>query len=507
MSEKNEKLMGAISGIGDDLVEEMAEDIAAVKKAAETESSHEGAGRIIKADLTRTNDAPQKKRRTPLRRRIAALAAAAAVLLGAVLLPGVFQKGGVLPGQTDGPKGAEKGVVTVLAEAAYPELEVHNFESLDLYQEAVAAFMQRAIPEIAKAGDEGQNLAFSPLNIYMALSMLSETVGGDTQKEILDLLGAKNMELQRRMAAAAWKNNYFNGDHGKLLLANSMWLREGFPFKKAAIETLAREHFASSFSGQPGTAEFDKALQDWINKQTDNMVKDSVDTLKMDPATIMALVSTIRFSGIWSDEFMDKFNTEDTFHAKAGDVTATFMHQTHADTVFYGEKYSAASKDFNSGYIMDFILPDEGVDPAELLSDPDVLKFLTESWAERYERTQQKRALVNLSVPKFDISSDLHLEKALQSLGITSAFSADKGDFSPLTDEGGIFLSSVQHGARILIDEKGCEAAAYTAMMVCGAAMPPTDIIDFTLDRPFVFAVRGGDGVPVFVGIVETPAK
>ncbi len=48
------------------------------------------------------------------------------------------------------------------------------------------------------------------------------------------------------------------------------------------------------------------------------------------------------------------------------------------------------------------------------------------------------------------------------------------------------------------------EAAAYTVMMMAGAAMPPKDEVDFTLDRPFLFVVTGADSLPLFVGIVNS---
>ena len=69
----------------------------------------------------------------------------------------------------------------------------------------------------------------------------------------------------------------------------------------------------------------------------------------------------------------------------------------------------------------------------------------------------------------------------------------------------GVFLSSAKHAARVAIDEEGVTAAAYTVMMEAGAAEPPDEEIDFTLDRPFVFAITSQDGLPLFIGVVNTP--
>ena len=48
-------------------------------------------------------------------------------------------------------------------------------------------------------------------------------------------------------------------------------------------------------------------------------------------------------------------------------------------------------------------------------------------------------------------------------------------------------------------------AAAFTTIMRAGAAMPPTDEIDFILDRPFLFILESDSGLPLFAGIVNEP--
>ena len=38
-----------------------------------------------------------------------------------------------------------------------------------------------------------------------------------------------------------------------------------------------------------------------------------------------------------------------------------------------------------------------------------------------------------------------------------------------------------------------------------GAAMPPEEIINFKLDRPFLFVITGADSLPLFAGVVNHP--
>ena len=63
-------------------------------------------------------------------------------------------------------------------------------------------------------------------------------------------------------------------------------------------------------------------------------------------------------------------------------------------------------------------------------------------------------------------------------------------------------VDQIRHGARVAIDEEGVTAAAFTAIIGVGEAMPPEEEIDFVLDRPFAFIITGLDGLPLFAGTV-----
>ena len=149
------------------------------------------------------------------------------------------------------------------------------------------------------------------------------------------------------------------------------------------------------------------------------------------------------------------------------------------------------------------ILPDEGVTPEELLSTGEAMDFLQQN-ANEYEN--QKSLMIHLSVPKFDISSDLEISRQLEALGITDIFVPGTANFTPIIPENdGGYVSQVKHAARVAIDEEGVTAAAFTMIARCGAGMPPKDEMDFTLDRPFLFVIESQDGLPLFAGIVNQP--
>ena len=117
---------------------------------------------------------------------------------------------------------------------------------------------------------------------------------------------------------------------------------------------------------------------------------------------------------------------------------------------------------------------------------------------------ESKYIIINQSVPKFDVKSDTDLKECMESLGVTDVFDESKADFSGLlNDTEGVYLSKIDHAARLKIDEKGCVATAYTVLPLCGNAMPPEEEADFVLDRPFIFVLRLRNGLTLFTGVVN----
>ncbi len=64
-------------------------------------------------------------------------------------------------------------------------------------------------------------------------------------------------------------------------------------------------------------------------------------------------------------------------------------------------------------------------------------------------------------------------------------------------------LKEFKHGVRVIADEEGVKAAAYAVEQAAGAAKPPEEVIDFVLDRPFMFVLTGQDGSVLFSGVVR----
>ena len=370
---------------------------------------------------------------------------------------------------------------------------------------ALLAYSTKTVSKLL-GGEETANVVYSPANLYLALAMLSETADGESRAQLLDLLGTEDAETVRATANALWRSLYTDSATGRTLLANSLWLREGQFYKTETVERLASDYYASVFRVPMGTGDTNKAVQAWLNANTGGLLADAAKNIETRAETVMLLLSTLYFKDQWRDEFYAADTKEDTFTAAGGaEQRVDFMHKTE-DRAGYvrGDGYTVAQLTFRGGESMSFLLPDEGTALTPLLRGEAAL---TDLFTDVYDNDGAQTAKLVWSVPKFDISSDLELTDTLKMLGVTDVFDDAQADFSPLADfDEPVEVTQVQHAARVKIDEEGCEAAAFTAIVAdCTSAMPQElPVVEMDLDRPFAFAITGADGLPLFVGAVNT---
>ena len=352
------------------------------------------------------------------------------------------------------------------------------------------------------------NTVVSPANLYLALAMLSETTDGESRAQLLSLLGLDDTAEAQGAGNYIWRNLYGETSTGGTQLASSLWLSDRVPYNEETLETLAQQYLASTFSAPMGEKKTDSAIAEWINENTGGLLDSAAGGIETKPRTVMLLLTTLYFEDQWRDEFWANATKKDTFTAANGaQQTVDFMHLTQDRASYYrGENYTVAELRFQGGQAMRFLLPDEGTSLERLLAGGSAAGGLL-----GYDMgVSLPSGKLIWSVPKFDVSADLELTDALKALGVSDVFDFDRADFSPLVDfdrfDKAVAVTQVQHAARVKIDEKGCEAAAFTAVRGDAQSAAPEDlpVIEMDLNRPFAFMITGVDGLPLFVGTVNT---
>lgn len=388
----------------------------------------------------------------------------------------------------------------LVAEPVYPTDMSQRYElqnSFSQYALSLSDFYTLTMQEFL-SGEENQ--VYSPVNLYMALAMLAETASGSSRQQILDLLGVDSIEALREQADCIWSYHYTNYEYTKLTLGNSLWLDGAYQYNIDTVQTLADRYYASVFSGDLGSEEMNETLRKWINQQTGGLLKEQTQGLKLDPESVFALASTVYFKTSWTTAFFPDLTTDGIFHSPHGDVTVPFMNSSHTNAYYWGEGFTAVRASLEDGNAMWLVLPDEGKTPSDILQSGD---FFNSALFQQFPENVAY-PMVNLSMPKFDISEKSDLIGGLKELGVTEVFQPGTADLSSLTDANA-YVGKVEQGVRVAVDEDGVLGAAYTIIDVPNYGMPPDEEVDFVLDRPFLFVVTGRGGMPLFAGTVAQP--
>jgi serpin B len=112
-----------------------------------------------------------------------------------------------------------------------------------------------------------------------------------------------------------------------------------------------------------------------------------------------------------------------------------------------------------------------------------------------------------LILPKFKLENTLKLKRPLAALGMKSAFSQGKADFSGMFSDPH-FISEVRQKAFVEVNEEGTEAAAVTVIgaKAAGIEMDPPKPFEMIVDRPFLFAiVDARSELILFMGVALNP--
>lgn len=330
----------------------------------------------------------------------------------------------------------------------------------------------------------------SPVNIYMSLSLLAECTDGNSRKQILDVIGVSNIEQLREQSKLIWAYNSRDDEHGKSVLANSVWIDGGLPVKEQCLQYLKNDHFASAFNGDFDDPAYVNAMKQWISDMTKGLLDDSINGLEIPKDTLAALVSTLYYKARWYNEYTE------TENGKFDGADCVFNVKKDDDSLIYkGNGFTAYSDMLSDGNYVWFFLPDKGKTVSDVLKE-GVISYINgpDKNCKQYD--------VTVRMPDFDVDYNENIKDEIAKLGITECMDINKADFSVMTDSD-LYVGDIIHAARFKSDKEGVEGAAYTVDYLCGSAMPtPKQKYDFNLDKPFVFVVENR-GVPLFVGCVN----
>jgi serpin B len=234
--------------------------------------------------------------------------------------------------------------------------------------------------------------------------------------------------------------------------------------------------------------------------KTRNKIKELIPVGVLDPVTVLVLANAIYFKGAWLNP-LDKNLTEDApFHLTATKtITTPMMRHPRLKCGYYED---AEVQVLDIPYVgrqisMLVILPRQvdGIAQLERGLRATTLREWSLKWGERDSGRD-----VEVSFPRFTITSYFRLEDVLKALGMVNAFGPG-ADFSGMFEARGPRIDAVLHKAFVEVNEEGTEAAAATGVLMTVSAVPR-----FRADHPFLFLIRDRrTGSMLFLGRVLNP--
>ncbi|MEM3245842.1 MAG: serpin family protein [Candidatus Micrarchaeaceae archaeon] len=355
------------------------------------------------------------------------------------------------------------------------------------------------------------NILFSPFSLYGALAMAASGARGTTYSQFASVLGLGNISSAGMgfayllHAFAAPQNPYY-----AICINNAAWIENNYPVKNSFLSNLSYYN-ASVYSADFGNPLEYKAINSWISNHTFGKITDLFSS-PLSSQTKLILINTVYFKGAWSVAFDANLTKQRNFYLANGSaIKVPMMNNMFYENAFY----------FNDSLMQALMLNYKGGNLSMLILLPnsnaslqDAAKSLASMGMPLFISRLRSFYMINASLPRFSFTTEsMDLNKMLESMGITNAFSGQNANFTGIVnatyekDNGNLYISKVVQKAYIEVNETGTTAAAATGVEVGATSVAsPAPLVTFNADHPFIFfIVDRHTGAILFMGKVENP--
>lgn len=337
------------------------------------------------------------------------------------------------------------------------------------------------------AMDKEENILFSPTSIKGAFAMAYEGANGTTQQEFESVFDFEEdnqaflQELEQLRESAE--------------ISNSVWILEDYKILPDYIKKMEQ-----LFNAPPNTTDFKKdpegsadKINKWIEESTNGMIRKMLSPEQVTQFK-MALVNAVYFKQNWKKPFDEKRTTEEDF---------TNLDDTKSKVQMMRIRDSFRAYDGPGEKVIELPYEDDKTSMVVVLPHQmNGYELTDESYKNLSNRLQWQK--VNLELPKFSFETPtFELKELLKELGLNQAFK-DDADFSGMREEKDLKIGTALHKAKIIVNEKGTEAAAATVIGMVAtstSASTPRPIMQFKADKPFFYFIKDNEtGAILFMG-------
>ena len=345
-----------------------------------------------------------------------------------------------------------------------------------------------------------KNVFISPLSVATALSMTVNGAEGQTRADMMATLEQTGLSLEQANEGFRQLLTLLPAldPEVQLLLANSIWYRQGFPAKEPFLSA-NRDYFDSE------VAELNFAdpqarvtINNWVNSNTNGLIESIVDQ-PIPSNVVMYLINAVYFKGAWRHPFDPEFTAPWEFQLENGSTTEVQMMNYGQGFLPYFENEMFQAIDLayaDSAFTMSVFLPKPGHTVDDIIGQMNNANW--DLWTQSFVYQE-----LFFQFPKFKMKYEESLVKVLTDMGMGLAFAPGLADFSGIADAA-LNIDEVRHKAVIEVNEEGSEAAAVTSVVIVETSVPLIPMM--YVDKPFVFAIRDAQSNGIlFIGKMMNP--
>jgi serpin B len=355
------------------------------------------------------------------------------------------------------------------------------------------------------AETEKGDLFFSPYSISNALAMTYAGARGNTAAEMKKTLGFRLPDDRLHPAFGTLiarlhgdvKNRSF-----QLTVANRLWGQKDYGFLRG-FSKIGSDHYGAGLEEVDyikATEEARKRINDWVEQQTQQKIKDLIAEGILDDMTRLVLTNAIYFKAPWASPFEARNTKPGDFQLAGGKtVQVPMMRQKwRTDYADLGD-FTMVKLPYENGQQSMIVLL-----PKKVEGLPELEKRLSaENLAQWTEKLRDHE--VDVKFPKFKVAAEFSLKDVLKNMGMRDAFVFGKADFSGMATREMLYITAVLHKAFVDVNEAGTEAAAATAVVIGTRSLPKE--ATFHADHTFLFLIRDeASGTILFMGRVADPS-
>ena len=379
----------------------------------------------------------------------------------------------------------------LLLQGEQPIVKLTNTFAFDLYK------------KLAQKEGNISNIFFSPLSISYGLAMTYAGAGGNTKKQMANVLHFTLPDEKLHFSFFQLMQTLTTKPKGayKLNIANALWGQKGYQFLEE-FKALINRFYHGGFHEVDFIVRIEdtrKKINRWIEQETKEKIKNLIAPGDITRLTRLVLTNAIYFKGDWASQFKKSNTKIMPFHiTTTKSVDISMMYQEGQFPYFADEDLQVLELPYSGDDLsMIVVLPNSNIGLKELENRLNAEKFT--SWLSRLRKQE-----VKVYLPKFKLEIKYYLNKVLYEMGMSDAFLPGKADFSGMREDKNLYIYRVIHQAYVNVDEEGTEATAATAVVLNTKSIRIKPI--FKADHPFMFfIVHKATGSILFMGSVVNP--